>query len=361
MARKPQWLLEGRSPPRQFRELLDRYGEEIRTGQVTQRELHERGVSAYACEALWALVRRGDSVADKKAAAARAEILREAEEITYDDDTIEALIERRCKAYARKAKKRAKRLHRISRAGPFAICHFGDPHVDSDGCDWPELLRTVRVVRETAGMYAGNVGDVANNWVGRLAALYKDQSSTEHEAFQLAEWLLSAVEWDYLVLGNHDHWNQGGMLYRYIAGNASIRVLEDHEARIIYDHPANPAHLVVRHDFRGASMWNKAHGGMRRAKMRPWGHIYVSGHRHTWASHVEEGADDGIPRTTLVVRGFKRFDTYAAKLDFPEDTLGASLTTVHDPDHVHPGERVRVYHCVEAAADYLGWLRQGRE
>jgi hypothetical protein len=39
-------------------------------------------------------------------------------------------------------------------------------------------------------MYAVCVGDVTNNWVGRLAALYAEQSTTEAEAWKLAEWWL---------------------------------------------------------------------------------------------------------------------------------------------------------------------------
>lgn len=274
-----------------------------------------------------------------------------------DEDAIEDLIARRVDAYRRKAKKQADRVYKIERTQPFAVCHLGDPHIDDDGCDWPELLRTIRIIKRTPGMYAGSVGDHINNWVGRLQALYRHQTTTEDEAFKLARWLLTTLEWDYVMLGNHDKWNQGVIIFELLAEQCSIKAMEHNEIRIEYSTPgAQPYRICVRHDFKGNSMWNKSHALMRRHKMRPWADLNVAGHRHVWAVNHEE-SHDGRIETSLRVRGFKNFDEYASTMDFRVDKLGAAITTVHNLTHPVPGERMKIFHDVAEASSYLGWLR----
>ena len=63
-------------------------------------------------------------------------------------------------------------------SGPIGIVHFGDPHVDDDGTDWAALERDIKLVRETEGLFASNIGDTTNNWVGRLGRLYGQQATS---------------------------------------------------------------------------------------------------------------------------------------------------------------------------------------
>lgn len=284
----------------------------------------------------------------------------------FDDDDdvedIDELIERRRKTFqrTRKHNERRRAIVRIRRDGPFGIMHMGDPHLDDDGCDWESLLRDVKIVTSTPHLYAGNVGDTINNWVGKLIGKYKQQSSTEDEALRLGRWLFRRLPWDYVLLGNHDHWHQGGHLFRSFSSGAQIATLADHEARIEYEGPAGvPFRLNVRHDFKGHSMWNKTHGPSKRARMRPWGDLYACGHKHTWGVQSDE-SQPGKPTWVVRLRGYKLFDEYAEAKDFPEDEYGHSLTTIINPDHPHPGERCKIYHDAEEAADFLHWLRKKR-
>lgn len=287
---------------------------------------------------------------------------RQMDEAILDDQAevpIEELIARRVRVSrrARASNEKRREVVRIEREGPFAICHMGDPHVDDDGCDWDQLITDVEVVQRTEGMYAGNVGDTINNWVGKLIGKYKQQTTSEDEAFRLGKWLFQEIPWDYIILGNHDHWNQGGPLFREFAAGADIKAFADHEARIEYVTPSGESfRLDVRHDFKGNSMWNNVHGPMKRSKLRPWGDLYVCGHKHTWGYHVDEQELRG-PVWSMRVRGYKRNDEYAEAKDFAEDAHGCSLTTVIDPDNDHPGERCKVFHDVEQAAAWLEWLR----
>jgi len=277
-------------------------------------------------------------------------------------ESVEELIARRAEAYARthEAHERRRAVVRLERDGPFALVHMGDPHIDDDGCDWTALLRDVETIAATDQMYAGNVGDTVNNWVGRLVAKWRQQSTTESEAWRLGRWLFQAIPWDYVMLGNHDHWNQGGTIFRLLAEGAEIRSLVDHEARIEYVGPAGGVfRLGVRHDYSGHSMWHPLHGPLKRSKMRPWADLLVCAHKHTWGYHAEE-TQPGNPTWVLRARGYKRDDEYAAAKDFSEDQYGCSLTTVIDPDASHPAERCHVFVDTAAAADYLEWLRGAR-
>lgn len=90
--------------------------------------------------------------------------------------------------------------------GPIGILHFGDPHVDDPGTDWATLESHIKLVNDTPGLFAANVGDSRNNWVGRLAKLYGEQSVSAEQATILAEHFVKSLhgKWLYLIGGNHD-------------------------------------------------------------------------------------------------------------------------------------------------------------
>jgi hypothetical protein len=49
--------------------------------------------------------------------------------------------------------------------GPVGILHFGDPHLDDDGCDIAAIERHSDLTRSTEGLFGANVGDTTNNWM----------------------------------------------------------------------------------------------------------------------------------------------------------------------------------------------------
>ena len=116
----------------------------------------------------------------------------EAPELPDDLPTAADLIAQRKKAFARKAAAReARKLIPITIKvdGPFGICHFGDPHVDDNGTDLALLERHVQIVNKTPALFAGNVGDFSNNWIGRLARLYAEQSISAWQSAFPIRWL----------------------------------------------------------------------------------------------------------------------------------------------------------------------------
>ena len=137
--------------------------------------------------------------------------IEEVEEV--DHIPIEEIIEHRKKQFVqkRKAKQSRKLINvKINLMGPIGILHFGDPHVDDDGTDLGEIYSLCNLVNKTEGLFGGNLGDVQNNWIGRLQALYGQQSTSAKESWRLTEHFINSVEWLYLVAGNHDVWSGDG-------------------------------------------------------------------------------------------------------------------------------------------------------
>ncbi|MGE0289103.1 MAG: hypothetical protein AB7I42_22745 [Bradyrhizobium sp.] len=90
--------------------------------------------------------------------------------------------------------------------GPIGILAAGDLHLDDPGCNWPLVEQHVELVQQTEALFAGCVGDVQNAWVGKLARLYGNQSTSAREAWVLCEWWVHALAEKLLFIsaGNHD-------------------------------------------------------------------------------------------------------------------------------------------------------------
>lgn len=131
-------------------------------------------------------------------------------DIPSSDRSIEEILDARRQKYRRvSAHYKAKKIQSVSVKlhGPIGIAHFGDPHLDDNGCDLDLFESHMKVVRDTEGLFAGNVGDITNNWVGRLTTKYEEQTTTKSEAWKLCEWIFQYMPWLYVISGNHDNWS----------------------------------------------------------------------------------------------------------------------------------------------------------
>jgi transposase-like protein len=200
-----------------------------------------------------------------------------------DEINTEELLSRRKKDFLRKTEaKEARRLInvRINIDGPIGICHFGDPHVDDDGTDLPLLEKHINLCRDTKGLFAANVGDLQNNWVGRLSHLYGVQSTSAMESWALTEWLINSCDWLYLITGNHDEWSGVGDPLKWMM-RGSKGIFEPHGARLNLIFPnGKEVRINARHDFSGHSMWNVTHGPAKAVQMGWRDHILTCGHKH---------------------------------------------------------------------------------
>lgn len=282
------------------------------------------------------------------------------------DMTAEELIEWRIAKFERKEESEAARrliTVDIPVSGPFGILHFGDPHVDDDGTDWRLLLRHIGIVRSSPAIFAANVGDTRNNWVGRLARLFGQQGTSAREARILADHFLRELEgkWAYIIGGNHDAWSGDDDPLEFISGQIKA-LYEPSEARLALRQPDGRTAAVVnaRHDFKGNSQWNPAHAVAKAAQLGVRDDILICGHKHQSGYNVLKDPETGKVMHAIQVASYKIYDRYAKEQGFKDQTISPCVFTVIDPDAKHPANRVQVFWDPEAGAEHLGMLRSRR-
>lgn len=287
----------------------------------------------------------------------------EVEELPSPLAPVSEILARRKAEFARvHAAKEARRLIdvQVKVDGPVGIAHFGDPHVDDPGCNIELLERHVEIVNGTPGMLAGNVGDQQNLWTGRLARLYGEQSTSAAESWMLTEWLVKSVPWLYLIGGNHDVWAGAGDPLKWMMRNAGA-VHEDHGARLNLKFPnGRQVRINARHDFKGQSMWNTAHGVAKAAQAGWRDHILTCGHLHISGYNILKDPATGLISHAIRVASYKWHDRYADQLGLPDQNISENVVTVIDPYADAERRLVTVFMDLEEAAEYLTWKR-GRQ
>lgn len=251
---------------------------------------------------------------------------------------------------------------RVLDHGPVGIVHLGDPHLDDDGTDWPRLRHDIALIQHAEGLYAATVGDATNNWVGRLAHLYGQQSTTAREAWILAEWMFNQLKgrWLYVIGGNHDAWSGDGDPLQWITGSVDA-LYESSEARIRVAFPSGLAITVnARHDFKGDSQWNPTHGPMKAAQLGIRDDILICGHKHKSGYSPIKDPESGKICHCIQVASYKRYDRYAREKGFRDQSLSPCVVTVIDPDATDPADLIQVFWTIEAALTYMRGLREMR-
>jgi hypothetical protein len=285
----------------------------------------------------------------------------EIEDLPDELPTAEDLLEYRIKAFARKARaKEARALIpvQVKIDGPYGIAHFGDPHVDDNGTDLGLLQRHVDIINRTEGLFAANVGDFTNNWVGRLARLYGEQSLSAKEAWVLTEWLVNAVDWMYMIGGNHDAWSGTGDPLKWISAQAGA-LYEMHGARLALTGPdGRTIRVNARHDFKGHSMYNTAHGAMKAAKMGWRDHILTCGHTHVSGFGYEKDPSSGLISHCIRVASYKTWDSYAEEKGLPNQCIFMCPVTIVQPQYADNDPRlITFFPDPEQGAEFLTHLR----
>jgi hypothetical protein len=286
----------------------------------------------------------------------------EAPDLPSELPPIDELIDRRKKQYARKHEaEKARDLIpvKIKIDGPIGIAHFGDPHVDDDGTDIAQIEADVAIINKTEGMFAANVGDLQNNWIGRLAHLWGQQSTSAQEAWALTEWLVRSTPWLYLLGGNHDCWSGAGDPLKWIM-QTHQGIFEAWGVRLNLIFPNGKAVRVnARHDFAGHSMWNPNHGPSKAVQMGWRDHILTCGHKHTSGYQLLKCPSTGLVSHTIRVAGYKRHDRYGKELGLPNQNIYPTAVTIIDPRFEDDNPKlITTLFDVEEACDFLTFKRR---
>ena len=248
----------------------------------------------------------------------------------------------------------------FTKPGPLAISFLGDPHVDDNGCNWPQLRKDLDTINTTDGMYAASLGDASNNWVGRLSRLWASQETSETQSWQLVQWLLAATDWCLLVKGNHDMWLENDVdpiEWLKVPGTLTA----DWQARLEFRFPkGRPFRVWAAHDMPGHSQWNPLHAQQKRAKFTQEASLYISGHRHHWALAQYEDEWTNNIYWTARAKGYKTADEYADRLGHGQQKYGEAITAVVDPLEESDSAFVVCFANVQEAAEYLEWKRAKR-
>ena len=274
---------------------------------------------------------------------------------------INELIKIRKKQFKIKSKSRKSRNLiniKIKINGPIGICHFGDPHIDDDGTDIAEIYSLCNLINRTEGLFGGNLGDIQNNWVGRLSFLYGQQSTSAKESWRLTEHFVNQVEWLYLIAGNHDVWSGDGDPLEFIMRDHK-GVYEQWGARMNLIFPnGKEVRINARHFFKGFSMWNTAHGVAKAAQMGWKDHILTCGHIHVSGYQVLKDPASGLISHALQVASFKIWDEFAVKKGLEDRNIFNAPVTIIDPKYDDDDNRLitTILNPYEGA-EYLKWKR----
>lgn len=284
-------------------------------------------------------------------------------ELPEDDVPVEELVDRRVEQFERlRAHEQAAKLIqvRVHIPGPIGILHFGDPHLDDDGADIGALRSHCELVQATPGLFAACVGDVTNNWVGRLARLYAEQSTSSKQAWRLAEWFISSLKGKllYLVGGNHDGWSGAGDPLRWITRQIDAMYRMAH-CRIELQLPEGQRPRInTRHDFPGHSMWNVAHGPARGLVRGVRDHVAICGDKHVSGHNELKDPDSGMVMHAIRVATYKIFDRFAREKGFEDQNFSPCAVTVFNTllDERH-ADYVKLFWDPLEGSQYLTYLR----
>lgn len=247
---------------------------------------------------------------------------------------------------------------RVRQPGPVAICAVGDPHVDDDKCDIGAIERDMSIIGRTEGMFALHVGDITNNWVGRLGRLYAHQSTKAEDGIRIAEWMFDLAPPLAVVGGNHDLWNEGMSWLNFCVKQAGCTLLQAHGVRLELHFPgAKSIRIHTRHDFPGHSQFNPVHGLRKEHLFGLRDHVNIAGHKHI-DTYAVVPSPDGYMQHMLRVSGYKGHDDYAKAGNFQPMKMAPTCALIIDPDTRHAAELVKPFWDMEEAADYLAFKRR---
>jgi len=293
------------------------------------------------------------------------EATEEAMPVYTDEELIQSKIDRYRRMMDRERVARMSRRMWLPNDLPVGILHIGDPHLDDDGCDLELLRAHLALVRSTAGLHAGCLGDLSNNWVGKLLRLWAEQHTDKADEKQLIGWFFKQTPLLYFMAGNHDLWNEGYQHLRAAIreatrtlGRQAVVYLGSTELEMTILAPNGRSWVVrCRHNFKGNSQWNPTHAMTKDAMFRPGADVLVQGHRHNLAIQSRT-LPSGQYVTAIQVSAYKRFDSYAAAHQFPEHEGGEAVLTILQPLGDSAQARTLTYADPFTGAQALTLMRQ---
>jgi hypothetical protein len=250
---------------------------------------------------------------------------------------------------------------RVNHHGPFVYVAQGDQHLDDPYCNLDLFYKHVNLWRGRDDVLVLPMGDLHNNWVGRLEKLYSSQDMSRDRAYKAIEWFFNeaGLSIPVALAGNHDSWNMGIKILSGIV--PAETVLLDWRAQFAIVLPNGREVLIdAAHDHKGSSIYNALHGQKRAAMTGVKAHAFIGAHRHTpgfmkdW--HPEEQAVCWYIRPG----SYKWFDQHAVTNGFANYQDAPAMAMIIDPDTENHNPIIQVTDDMELALDVLDFLKKKR-
>lgn len=300
--------------------LLDRLDREGDTPETRRALREEFGIDRKALS---------HRIVRARAAAARGGIGRAVERLaTYGYEPAEELSPAEAWAAGKGAFERAlgkavkRSTYVIKRpAGPFAVFHCTDEHVDDDKAALAVLEKDIEAAHEmNAVMVHG--GDLLNNWplAGKLAAQWAHQECTMPHALLRARHFIEIFQPDVWVDGNHDKMNPYlSQLYDEWLPKKALRGSEVARGEWAQDFTVRAGseemHFRVSHKFQKGSSWfHKTHGHIREMLESEPVDVLMDGHVHSYGAHVVHVPERNLTTLCVASGGYKVMDQYAERI-----------------------------------------------
>lgn len=251
-------------------------------------------------------------------------------------------------------------------SGPYAIAMIGDPHMDNPGCNLELLLAHTELIAGTDGMFAVCVGDMQDNWVGRLARLWASQGIAARDSQRLVDWWLQQFAGKLLAIceGNHDCWSHGLNTLSPLAWIESRlgTVVESHGVRLrLSPNDSGAVTINMRHDFPGRSQYNAAHGPNKSLLFGCRDDVAVAGHTHEFGFGVRLDPETRKPMHAVRLGSYKHSDDYARTLGLLDNNVTECAVLMVDPDEPDPRHRTWIETNPFRAAKLLRMMRKGKK
>lgn len=225
------------------------------------------------------------------------------------------------------------RTVKVNVSGPIGIGFPSDPHLDDNGAD-------VRTAFAHADLFNGDdpaltavlLGDLWNNWQGRMARLWAEQGTGSAEAKALVEEYLKRVDWLAVVLGNHDLWSGYNDIITFLLEERQIAVRPWRIDLELQFPNGRKLRIHAAHRFAGRSMWSDVYGAAKKAQLLGNADIYICGDSHV--SGFQQGIHPGTGKMwhAVQVGSYKRVDDYADEIGAEDRFLFNCPVCLVDPD-----------------------------
>lgn len=218
------------------------------------------------------------------------------------------------------------------------IAWTADWHVGSDGTDYDRLEAELDIIGETPGLWCGFVGDPADNFVvAKLLQLRTQTRATIPDEYFLTGYYLAKIAGKLIaaVGGNHAWWTAalaGLDLFGYRLADIAPGCLYDpDEVAFTLDVGGFKQRVVMRHKWRGSSIYNVTHGQERGQLFAQDFDVAVGAHTHP-GGYVRGFNAGGRSGYAVQCGAYKVVDQYARQVGYHHGNGSTSPVLLFDAE-----------------------------